>query len=119
MTGGDPTDEDRAYRDRLYDELTALRVDHGLDQRSLARLMGTTQSAVSEYESGTVEPSLAVIQRWCRALGFQFRVVLVPVVTQTRFITAHDEEVIAYGDLASTLRQLAQSPPEDRSHPNE
>jgi predicted NBD/HSP70 family sugar kinase/transcriptional regulator with XRE-family HTH domain len=41
-------------------------------QKALASLLGTTQSAVSDFESGRVDPQLSTLQRYARALGSRF-----------------------------------------------
>lgn len=50
----------------------AIRKKKGLSQKDLAALMGTSQSAVSDLESGRVEPQLRTLQRYARALGHRF-----------------------------------------------
>jgi transcriptional regulator with XRE-family HTH domain len=49
--------------------LARQRLEAGLTQAELAGLMGTTQSALSRVESGTVVPTLDMIDRYARALG--------------------------------------------------
>lgn len=43
-----------------------------LSQKALASLLSTTQSAVSDFESGRVDPQLSTLQRYARALDAQF-----------------------------------------------
>lgn len=53
-----------------------LSLDQQLTQVELARLMGTTQSAISRIESGRVVPTLEMIDRYARALGRPVVIVL-------------------------------------------
>jgi transcriptional regulator with XRE-family HTH domain len=57
-----------AIRRRLYARRYAL----GLGQREVAKRMGTTQSALSDLETGnTKSPRLETIIRWAEALGLR------------------------------------------------
>lgn len=56
--------------------LREARLRAGLTQSELARGCGTTQSAVSRWESGGVEPSLEALQRLIRACGLDLRLEL-------------------------------------------
>jgi transcriptional regulator with XRE-family HTH domain len=51
--------------------LIARRAALGMTQHELASLMGTTQSAVSDFESGRHDPRLSTLDRWARALGLR------------------------------------------------
>lgn len=50
--------------------LAATRQDAKLSQRAVARAMGTTQSAVSEMESGLVVPTIETAIRYFVAVGY-------------------------------------------------
>jgi len=65
MTGLDP---------QLCSRLVMQRTLLGLSQRDLAALMGTTQSAVCDLESGRFEPRLTTLQRWAEALNLRLTV---------------------------------------------
>jgi transcriptional regulator with XRE-family HTH domain len=47
----------------------------GLSQRDVADQMGTSQSHVSELETGTTNPNLPTLERWAYTLGFEVRIV--------------------------------------------
>lgn len=49
--------------------LRAVRLRHGLDQRTLARRAGTTQAQVSRIERGEVSPATATLTRLLSAMG--------------------------------------------------
>ena len=51
--------------------IRSARQQAGLTQEALARRAGTRQSAVSAYEAGRREPSLATLIRLVRATGFE------------------------------------------------
>lgn len=56
--------------------LAAVRRETGLTQVELARRAGTSQAAVSAYESGRRSPSVATFERLLAACGFRARVEL-------------------------------------------
>lgn len=61
--------EDVEARNHIVDALASLREQRKCSQAELARRSGTTQSAVSEFETHQTEPRLATLQRHARALG--------------------------------------------------
>lgn len=65
--------EDVSERKNCLVELVAERGRQGVSQDVIAKMMGTTQSAVSELEGGASEPQLATLQKYARALGFRLR----------------------------------------------
>jgi ribosome-binding protein aMBF1 (putative translation factor) len=54
------------------------RVEHGLSQTGLARLLGMHQPAVARLEAGDHEPSLATLSRLARILGVEFHIDITP-----------------------------------------
>ena len=50
------------------------RVDHGLTQTQLARMLGMRQPHVARLESGDHEPSVATLARLADALGLDFSI---------------------------------------------
>lgn len=54
---------------RLLRELAARRVEMGLSQKIVARLMGTTQPALARLERGEIDPKLSTLERYAEALG--------------------------------------------------
>ncbi len=55
--------------------LRAARRRAGLSQRELAARAGTSASAVARYETGAVEPTVAVLERLLRACGHRLDLV--------------------------------------------
>ena len=55
--------------DALSDHLQWMRRAAGLTQAALAARMETTQPHVARLESGTVMPSLLVLERWAKGTG--------------------------------------------------
>lgn len=49
--------------------LQEVRTDAGLSQTALARAVNTSQSAISQMESGEREPSFDMLRRLAKALG--------------------------------------------------
>jgi len=52
------------------------RKQSGLSQKQVAAAMGTTQSAVSDFERGETDPQLSTIQRYARATGARVRILV-------------------------------------------
>ena len=60
------------------------RVEHGLSQTGLARLLGMHQPAVARLEAGDHEPSLATLSRLARVLGVEFHIDITPDAFELR-----------------------------------
>lgn len=78
--GYDPNDPDviAALDDahevaNMLQTLATIRRQLGLRQKDVARLAGTTQSAISDFERIGGDPKVSTIQRVARALGVQIR----------------------------------------------
>ena len=54
---------------RLLRELAARRVELGLSQKVVAKLMGTTQPALARLERGEIDPKHSTLERYAIALG--------------------------------------------------
>lgn len=65
------------------------RLEAKLSQRELARRAGTSQAALSAYESGKKSPTLDTLHRVVRAAGQDLRIQVVPY-------DDHDERVARY-----------------------
>ena len=50
------------------------RVERGLSQTALARLLGMHQPAIARLEAGEHEPSLAMLSRLATRLGIEFHI---------------------------------------------
>lgn len=61
---------------RVLRQLTTLRRKAGLTQATLAKRIGTTQSAISELESHQVSPTLALLDRYAGYFGMQLVVTI-------------------------------------------
>ena len=60
---------EKIRRNRLAEKLKILRMNAGLNQVALARLLGVTQVTVSLYESGRREPDLDDLMTIAEKLG--------------------------------------------------
>lgn len=60
------------------------RIDHGLSQTGLARMLGMHQPAIARLEAGDHEPSLATLSRLARALGIEFHIDITPDAFELR-----------------------------------
>ncbi len=71
--------EEARANDNVARKITALRLRAGLTQRQLAKLVGTTASAICRLESADYEGhSLAMLQRIAEALDQRVEIRFVP-----------------------------------------
>lgn len=63
-------------RDDLVQALRDRRHLLNVGQRAVAKAVGTQQSAVSDWESGDVDPTLCSVLRWADALGIRVQLVI-------------------------------------------
>lgn len=61
------------------------RVDHGLSQAELGKMVGMRQPHVARLESGDHEPSLSTLSRLASALGLDFSVTVKPDRMRLRY----------------------------------
>jgi transcriptional regulator with XRE-family HTH domain len=57
---------------------------HGLSQRTLAQLAGTTQAQISRIERGEISPSVSTVARILRAMGERLELSSTPVRSNAR-----------------------------------
>lgn len=87
--------QDEAFRE-AYErlgpayEIARLRMERGLTQKQLARLVGTRQSSISRLESWDHEPSLSFLRRVARALGARVEVRITNLETAEEPVSAED-----------------------------
>lgn len=72
--------KDAEQRYDLLEALAGSRRTAGKTQKEVARLMETTQSAVSDFESGRTDPQLSTVQRYARAVDARIRIVVEDLV---------------------------------------
>lgn len=111
LLGFDPSDpkiraasEDARCVADLISWLVRIRIDSGLRQSDVATTLGTSQSAVSDFERLGADPRISTVQRYGRALGTRLTFELdgfacekdgwVPVGTETVDSTWTSEEDI-------------------------
>lgn len=58
-----------APRYQLISQLIDARRKRGLTQEQLARMMGTKQSAIARLESGSANPTIALLEKLASATG--------------------------------------------------
>ena len=66
--------DDLAPEYALIRLLIQKRIDEKLTQKELAKRLGTKQSAISRFESGTYNPSLAWVQQIAHALNAKVKI---------------------------------------------
>jgi predicted NBD/HSP70 family sugar kinase/transcriptional regulator with XRE-family HTH domain len=69
--------QDSTRRNAMLATMAAKRKGQGLSQHSVAKAMGTTQSAVSQIESGHSDPQLRTLQKYARAINLRLEVAVV------------------------------------------
>jgi predicted NBD/HSP70 family sugar kinase/transcriptional regulator with XRE-family HTH domain len=111
-----------AYRDAkrraaMLATMVQTRKARGRTQAEVADAMGTTQSAVSEIESGRVDPQLRTLQRYAQALDVRLDLALV-----SKAVPAYDEGIanalwrqIERTAMSPLLSALMTNPDEERS----
>lgn len=70
------------------DIIRGARLHAGLSLRELARRAKTSHATLSRYEDGTIQPSLAVVERIVEACGLQLRVHLAEPDPEDRDLAA-------------------------------
>lgn len=61
----------------LIEMMIQKRIEKGLTQKQIACKIGTRQSAISRFESGTYNPTLAFLRKIAEALGTRLQISLV------------------------------------------
>ena len=59
--------------------ITAARKLHGVKQKELSALTGSSQGDISQIENGTLNPSLKILRRIAAALDMELKIVLEPL----------------------------------------
>ena len=62
----------------IIEALIRARTEAKLSQTELAKLLGTTQSAIARLEGGGVSPSLSTLRRYAEATGTRLHLELRP-----------------------------------------
>ena len=57
-------------------QMIAARLEKGLTQKELAKIVGTSQANISKLEHGTMNPSMEMVQRVADGLGFRISITL-------------------------------------------
>ena len=60
----------------LIEIIIKKRIEKGLTQKELAKKIGTKQSAVSRFESGTYNPSFSFLQKIANALDTRLKITI-------------------------------------------
>ncbi len=58
----------------IIEQVLAFRIKHGITQAELAKRIGTKQSAISRFESGTENPTIDFLKKLAKALGAKLSV---------------------------------------------
>jgi transcriptional regulator with XRE-family HTH domain len=64
-------------RQDIYQTMTAARLEAGLTQSELARLMRTTQSVIARLENGRSLPSMTTLEKLAEVTGNRLEVRLI------------------------------------------
>ncbi len=60
----------------LIEKLIENRINKGITQAALAKKMGTKQSAISRFEAGGSNPTVAFLYKLADALGVQLKITI-------------------------------------------
>ena len=63
---------------KLISMMIEKRIKENLTQAELAKKLGTKQSAISRFESGTYNPSLAFLRKLAKGLGAELKISITP-----------------------------------------
>jgi transcriptional regulator with XRE-family HTH domain len=72
--------------------LVAYRVEHGLSQSQLGRLVGMSQPAIARLESGDHSPTFETLVRLAEALDIEFLVDIKPKRRRTSWVARTAEQ---------------------------
>jgi transcriptional regulator with XRE-family HTH domain len=75
----------------VANRLVAYRVEHGLTQTALGRLLGMPQPAVARLEMGEHVPSIETLIRLSDALGIEFLIDIKPRNRRTSWVSSRAE----------------------------
>jgi DNA-binding XRE family transcriptional regulator len=62
---------------KIIEEIIMVRKEKNLTQKDLAKLVGTKQSNISRFESGSYNPSLEFLNKIAHAMGKELQVRIV------------------------------------------
>lgn len=88
-----------SQRQKIISALTAARMEKGLSQEDLAKMVGTQRSNICRIESGSQNVSLDTFLKIASALGKepQFTLAEQPAAEQTRYsLRLYDEELLTF-----------------------
>ena len=66
--------DDTQLKYEIIRKVLDARIKTGLTQMELAKRVGTTQSAIARFESGTGNPTLSFVQKVTRALNTEVKI---------------------------------------------
>jgi transcriptional regulator with XRE-family HTH domain len=98
---------DAQIRSELLGQLVEARNAVRLTQAQIASAMGTTQSAISELESGATDPRLSTLQRYARAVGSEVHASLKATGVQELFESFYSQTALMLGPLGEAAAALA------------
>lgn len=69
--------EEARQRRALLSNLAAIRTRSRISQKTIARLLRTSQPAIARLEAGAVDPRLSTVQRYAASVGKRVEWILV------------------------------------------
>jgi len=66
--------DDLEFEFALREKIIEKRINEGLTQAKLAKRIGTKQSAISRFESGTSNPTLAFLRKLAAGLDVKIKI---------------------------------------------
>lgn len=71
--------ERTAFARAVAQQVIRYRIEHGLTQTGVARLVGVSQAVIGRLELGEHEPKMSTLRRLSEALGLSFSIDIHPV----------------------------------------
>lgn len=80
----------------IGENIERLRKEHGLSQDELAKLVGKTRAAISQYEHNETTPRMGVIERMAEVFGVQKSEIIETRIeySSVQFLSEDEEELI-------------------------
>ncbi|HEX7323053.1 MAG TPA: helix-turn-helix transcriptional regulator [Mycobacterium sp.] len=92
----------------LLVRLRDARLHKGLSQSEVAARIGTTQSAVARFESGTADPRLSTVQRYAQAVGAHLGARAADSLPSLQRTAVEVQDSLNRGELGDGFRHIVQ-----------
>ncbi|MDO8609298.1 MAG: helix-turn-helix transcriptional regulator [bacterium] len=63
-------------RYEVISKLISIRIEKGITQKELAQKIGTKQSAIARFEAGNINPSIGLLEKMAKVMGYKINISL-------------------------------------------